>query len=65
VIVTVLPETVAGPETIRYVTASPEEAVALTVNGASPTTFAGIAGNVITWFALATVRFWETTAAAL
>ena len=34
--VSVLPETVAGPETTLKLTGSPEEAMALKVNGASP-----------------------------
>ena len=36
VTVTVLPETVAGPETMLNVTVNPDEALAATVNGASP-----------------------------
>ena len=36
VMVRVLPETVAGPETMLKLTARPEEAVALRVDGASP-----------------------------
>jgi hypothetical protein len=36
VIVTTLPAIVAGPETMLKLTGRPEEAVALTVNGASP-----------------------------
>jgi hypothetical protein len=36
VMVTKPPEIVAGPETILKVTGRPEEAVALTANGASP-----------------------------
>ena len=36
VMVTVLPAIVAGPETMLKLTDRPDEAVALTVNGASP-----------------------------
>ena len=42
VIVTVLPEMLAGPDTMLKLTASPDEAEALTANGASPFAFVPI-----------------------
>jgi len=40
VIVKVLPESVAGPETMTKLTGKPEEAVAVSANGAAPLSFA-------------------------
>jgi hypothetical protein len=65
VIVTVLPEMVAGPEAILNVTASPEDEVALTVNGGLPKVLLASAPNVIVWLAFATVNDWSTGVAAL
>src|SRR5919202_907243 len=56
--VTVAPETVQAPVGVRT-TGSPEEAVALSANGASPKVFSGSGSNVIVWSARATVRLLE------
>lgn len=52
--VTVLPRTVHDPDAVKL-TASPEEAVALTTNGASPKVLFAKAPKVMDWFALFTV----------
>src|SRR5258706_14329458 len=54
--VTGLPLIVAGPETMLKVTARPEEAVALTANGASPTVLSGSAPKVIVCASLPTPK---------
>jgi hypothetical protein len=41
-------------------TLNPEEAVAVTVNGASPNVWAGKAPKVIVWFAFAALKDWVT-----
>ena len=55
VIVTVLPAIVAGPERMLKLTASPDEAVALTVKGASPYVLLASAPKVMVWFAVSTL----------
>jgi len=47
------------------VTASPDEAVALTVKGAAPKVLPARAANVTVCAALATVKLWLTLVAAL
>jgi hypothetical protein len=49
VMCTVLPKIVAGPETMLKFTASPEDAVALTVKSASPNVLPGSGAKVIVW----------------
>ena len=46
------------------VTASAEEAVALTAKGAAPNVLLASAPKVIVWLALATTKPWSTLAAA-
>jgi hypothetical protein len=58
-IVTVLPLTVHTVVVVdAKVTASPEEAVAFTVNGATPKVELATAPNVIVWLAFAIVKIW-------
>src|SRR5258708_25090297 len=56
VIVRVLPEIVAGPESTLKLTAKPEEAVALRFKGASPKVLFAREPKVIVWLALATAK---------
>ena len=63
-IVTVLPAIVAGPETMLKLTARPDEAVALTPNGASPYVLLASAPKVIVCAAAPTANDWSTSAAA-
>lgn len=61
--VTVAPDIVQTPESDAKVTASPDDAVALTVNGAVPTALFGRVANVIVWVAWVTVKAWSTAGA--
>jgi hypothetical protein len=64
-IATVLPLTVHTVGVVdAKVTASPEEAVASTVKGATPNAELAMAPNVIVWLALAIVKLWLIAAAA-
>ena len=62
VIVTVLPEMVAGPETMLKLTGSPDDAVALTANGGAPSALFASAPNVIVWLAGAHERLIDVAA---
>ena len=55
VMVTVLPLMVTGPERIWKLTGKPDDAVALTVKGASPKVLFVNAPKVIVWFAFCAV----------
>src|SRR5881396_461557 len=55
---------VAGPDAMLKVTVKPDEAIALTENGALPYVLFGSAPKVISWLALATVKLRSMFAAA-
>ena len=55
---------VAGPEAMLKVTGSPDEAVALTMNGGSPSRLLVRAPKVMVWMAAATVNERSTVGAA-
>jgi hypothetical protein len=61
--VTVLPETLQAPEPVK-VTARPEEALALTLNGESARVRSGRPVKVIVWLACVTWKDWLTSGAA-
>ena len=61
--VTMLPEMVAGPETMLKLTARPDEAVAFTAKGAEPIALSASGPKVIVWLAFWTVS--DTVAFAL
>ena len=66
VIVSVVPDSVAGPDTMLKLTGNPDEAVALRAKGASPKVRFGSVGNVMAWDCLAmllTINDWFTTGA--
>ncbi len=61
--VTVRPDTEQTPEFEARLTASPEDAVAVTVNGADPNALFVMAPKVMVWFAADMVKLWSTGAA--
>ena len=61
---TVLPLTVQLPVALKL-TASPDDAVALTVKSASPNVLSASAANVIVWLAFAILNACGTSGAAL
>jgi hypothetical protein len=64
--VTVAPATVHTPTVVEAkLTAKPEEAVALTVNGAEPNGWLDSVPNVIVWLACVTVKVWALEVIAL
>jgi hypothetical protein len=63
--VTVAPDTVQTDEVVEArLTANPELALALTVNGAAPNTWPESAPNVMVWLPGVTVKLWLSGAAA-
>jgi hypothetical protein len=62
--VTVEPDIVQTLEFEANVTGRPEEAVAVSLNGAVPSALLTRAGKVIVWLAAVTVKSWSTGKAA-
>jgi hypothetical protein len=63
--VTVAPETVQTDWVVEAkLTASPDDAVAVTVNGALPNTLLDSAAKVMVWLACVTWKLWLTGVAA-
>jgi hypothetical protein len=63
--VTVAADTLHTVEVVdEKLTARPDEAVALTVNGATPSTFPGKTAKEIVWLPGVTMKPWFTCAAA-
>jgi hypothetical protein len=62
--VTIFPNTAAGPETTLNTTGSPELAEANTKNGASPMVRPESEPNITVWDALLIIKLWLTLGAA-
>ena len=61
--VTVLPLRVNGPEIFLNETGSPDEAVALSVNGSSPKVLVGMVAKLIAWLYRKTLKVFFNSAA--